>query len=129
MSEWKSLTWEEFEEQYKPLLNPFSKDDSNYFLETYGEELQYVGEQDPHYVWTFTDVEMGTAIYNGYHYVNRISYVITDVPWTEGVEYEVDLQRNTCDNCEEEFTQDFEHEDGLCEKCCKGCEMDEFNDE
>ena len=120
MTDYISLTWEEFQEQFKPLLSPFGNDDSNYNIETYGEELQYVVEQDPHYVWTYTDVGNGTGIYNGYHWVNRLAYIVTEVPWVEGTEYEVDLDLDTCEECDEVIEMACQEDDGelTCTNCC-----------
>ena len=123
-----SLTWEEFVEQYKPINNHFTKDPDQQMFETYGEEDDFVRSKPITNIWTYVDVDMGTGTYNGYHWVNRIGYFITEVPWDQDTDYEVDLRPNLCDRCEEPFTQDFEHEDGLCQECCEGCEMDEFND-
>lgn len=120
----QSLTWSEFEVLFKPETNKFSKDPSQQMYETYGQELEHVQRFDPHYVWTYLDVEGGAGTYNGFHYVNRIGYFITEIPWEDGVDYEVDLEMDTCDNCDGPFG-DFQHDNGLCDDCCEGCEMDD----
>ena len=119
-----SLTWEEFVEQYKPEHNKFSKDTDQFMYETYGEELEHVQRFDEHYVWTYVDSDGGSLTIEGFHYVNRIGYFITEVPWEDGTSYEVDLQVDVCDNCDGPFG-DFQHDDGLCDDCCKGCEQDD----
>lgn len=78
-----NLTDEEWESEYKPIRNHFnptaSEYDSEYTMfETYGEELQFVQNTDPAYVWTQVDGDDGGIyIVNGYASVNRIGYYIT----------------------------------------------------
>lgn len=119
-----SLTWEEFVEQYKPETNKFSKDPDQLMYETYGQEVDYVASVDPHRVWTFLDSDGGSVTVEGMHYVNRIGYYVTEVPWIDSTAYEIDLQMDVCDNCEGDFG-DFQHDNGLCDDCCEGCEQDE----
>ena len=53
------ITFEEFEETYKPQKNPFVQDSSydGYMFETYGVELAYVREQDNKDIWTIINCE------------------------------------------------------------------------
>ena len=124
-----SLTWDEFMEQYKPMPNHLVNESfgEQYMFETYGEELEFVGTlAEERRVWTFTEVEMGTGIYNGMHWVNRLGYFVTEVPWEEDTEYEVDLQRDVCDTCEKPFEDDdIMHDNGECGDCCEGCDQDD----
>jgi hypothetical protein len=124
MSNQISLTWEEFEEQYKPIPNSITN--VGYIFETYGEEDEFVRKQDPKNIWTYTDVGSGTAVYNGYHWVNRIGYYITELPYDEDTDYEVDLDMDTCEECEEVIEFACQEDDGelTCTNCCghEGCE-------
>lgn len=124
-----SLTWEEFEERFKPIPNPYVAD--TFMYETYGEELEKVRSYPNSQIWTYTDVDFGSGIYNGYHFVNRIGYFITEVPWEEegeDVYYEVDLQADTCENCDRAFVEDgMSCDDGLCIQCCD-CEEGEHGE-
>jgi hypothetical protein len=54
--------------------------------ETYGDELDYVSQQDERFVWTEMDGDNGVYIVSGYHYVNRIQYYITNKMWEEDIE-------------------------------------------
>lgn len=80
------ITDEEWEEKYKPIRNHFnptaSEYDSEYTMfETYGQELKFVMNTDPAYVWTEVDGDDGGVyIVNGYYLVNRIGYYITAKP-------------------------------------------------
>lgn len=76
------LSNEDWEAYYKPIKNHITNDDSVSF-ETYGEEVNFVASQDPHYVWTEVDGDNGVYIVNGMAYANRIQYYVTEVPWQE----------------------------------------------
>ena len=113
-----SMTWSEFVDFFKPETNKFSKDPDQMMYETYGEEVEWVNRYDPHYVWTYVDIDFGSVVVEGYHYVNRIGYFITEVPWIDGTSYEIDLQMNLCDNCGEQLALKEFDCDGLCTDCC-----------
>lgn len=60
-------------------------------FETYGEDIKHVlrvAEQHPRRVWTLLDGEENVILVNGFHYVNRICYFITNEDGTEGETYE-----------------------------------------
>lgn len=126
MTDYISLTWDEFQEQYKPMLNHIIPNHfgEQYMFETYGEEDEFVrtlAEQNR--VWTLTQVEYGTGIYNGYHWVNRLGYFVTEVPYPEDTEFEVDLCIDACEVCDKPFDDDgyaCQEDDGdlTCNNCC-----------
>lgn len=63
-------------------------------FETYGDELDYVhAERDcrPDCVWTITASGEYETLGNGYHYVDRIGYLITEIPCPAGEDYEIVL--------------------------------------
>ena len=105
----KTITNQEWEETYLPMVNHLTNEGISY--ETYGDEEDYVRQQDERHVWTELDGDNGVYIVSGYHYVNRIQYYITTVPWTEDVEivvceyidcdcYDGDVDpKNNCDEC------------------------------
>jgi len=47
---------------------------------------------DPNYVWTIVEDTHPDAIVNGYDYINRISYTVTEKPWADDEEYYVVLK-------------------------------------
>lgn len=82
----KKLTFENFEEIYKPIFNPFTSypDNGNYFFETYGEEVNYVKKQHNNFIWTLVDCDDEEQyIIPGYHIVNRSFYLLTEIPWED----------------------------------------------
>lgn len=72
-----------FYEYFKPILHAGTMCDiwGGHGLETYGEDLEIVRRHDPDFVWTVVDGESGSQwITSGFHYVNRVCYLITEKP-------------------------------------------------
>jgi hypothetical protein len=89
------LPYDEWFDKYQPILNEIAGDEQ-YQFETYGDELQYVLQQDDKHIWTEMDGDQGISIVSGYHLVNRIQYYITVKPWTEDTEIPVSIDKE-CD--------------------------------
>jgi hypothetical protein len=97
------MTVEEWEEQYKPIVNhldanaSWASDDSDGIMfETYGAEVDYVYAQPLYTTWTYVDGQEGTYILAGRHLVNRIGYFITEVTWEHDFNtyYEIQVASN-----------------------------------
>ena len=82
-----TINYEEFVEKYKPIENHLmlgnGYDDCMY--ETYGEEIQYVvdmaNSDKKQCVWTIIDADNeNTYIIPGYSLLDRLGYLITEVP-------------------------------------------------
>jgi hypothetical protein len=87
------MTFDEWFEEYEPIENKDGDsglmiDDRCYFFETYGKELDAVLEankKDPGTVWTVVEGDDGELyVGDGYHYVNRIGYMITKKSYQGG---------------------------------------------
>ena len=83
---------------FKPVPNHFTataedmeeNNWTNRMFETYGEEEEFVRSQAKNNtVWTLVDADYGTCIINGYHYVNRIGYYITEEPYEPSLSYTI----------------------------------------
>ena len=89
------MTYDEFIDTYKPVTNHLDDNAAfdGWMFETYGVENDYVNtinKTDACRVWTIIDSE-GLAIIAGKHWVNRIGYLITEIPWEdENIEIEFD---------------------------------------
>jgi len=73
-----------WEEKYKPVYNHNADNPiwEDYKFETYGKDLEFVRAQDPRCIWTLVEGDDGNLyITNGYHFVNRLNYIVTDVPF------------------------------------------------
>jgi hypothetical protein len=89
-----TLTEDQFAREYQPQPNHFDDNASwdGCMLETYGEELDYVKtvfQHTPRRVWTVLDCDGETIVVSGFHYVNRMGYIITENPAPEGLDIEV----------------------------------------
>ena len=91
-----SIDSNEFYDKYKPIYNHITNKEfqegqtesdeigvAQYF-ETYDEELQYVKKQPNNKIWTLINAEGQDIICQGYHFVNRVSYLIASVAYREG---------------------------------------------
>ena len=72
-------------EAYKPVQHPTPDlvGWNGCMFETYGPDWDRVARTPVHHVWTWCDVDEGTALVAGRAYVNRIGYLITQHPWTD----------------------------------------------
>jgi hypothetical protein len=43
-------------------------------------------------VWTWVDGSDGTYIVNGYSFVNRIGYFVSEVPYDDGDDWEIKVE-------------------------------------
>jgi hypothetical protein len=90
---------EEWELHFKPIKNHLDLTGNASFdgimFETYEHEYDYVaaiGGQNPNKIWTLVDAEDGeTIIINGWAFVNRIGYFITEVPYDDRLDIVVYL--------------------------------------
>ena len=72
-----------FYEYFKPILHAAAQYDiwGGHGLETFGEDLEIVRRCDPDYLWTVVESDSGNEwITTGFHYVNRVCYLITERP-------------------------------------------------
>ena len=81
----------DFYEHFAPVknhLNPDAPFDGCMF-ETFGEELDFVRAQDPALVWTIIDCDGTMTIESGYHFVNRLGYLVASSPRPDDCIYSV----------------------------------------
>jgi len=108
-----TITDDEFYEKYRPVSNHLDDNSSfdGKLFETYGEEINYCFElsKKQNRVWTIIECDdedydgdgeqddifdlenqedgyeppMCLQIINGFHYVNRIGFMVTEVPYNE----------------------------------------------
>jgi hypothetical protein len=112
------LGWDKWEDKFKPIHNHFSNDPDQNMFETYGEEVEFVIKQDPKYIWTWIQGDMSDLIVAGYHYVNRLGYYITEVPWEDEDDYALLSVETECE-CYDEDREDNDGEfgDANCPEC------------
>jgi len=81
-----ALTEDDFLARFKPVPNHIdpSRGFDGCMFETFGEELAHVRAQDRNFVWTILDCDGQILIESGFHFVNRLGYLITAVPAEPG---------------------------------------------
>lgn len=115
-SKFIEMTMEEWEATYKPIKNHIDKNASfqdesgqGIMFETYGDELEFVKSANPLCVWTYGDGDDGGSyIWNGYHYINRLGYFITEVPCPPDtiIQIKVSSYWYYCEGCGAEIEDD-----------------------
>lgn len=87
----KKINEDEFGELFKPQQNHLDNNASfnGWMYETYGEEVDYVFNlaKTTKRVWTIIEGDDDTLFYvAGFHYVNRLGFIVTEVEWETGTE-------------------------------------------
>ena len=120
MDKFIEMTMEEWEATYKPIYNHIDNNASfqdetgqGIMFETYGDEVEFVKSQSPANIWMYGEGDDGgTYIWNGWGFVNRLGYFITEVPCPPNTDIQVQVAEPdlTCDLCDEIIDVDQEHQ-------------------
>jgi hypothetical protein len=126
------IKYDEWFDKYKPIKNQFNSHAGfeGTMFETFGEELEFLNHVDPDTIWTWTDGGDYSVISNGFHFVNRMGYFITEESYDPDEDIEIDIyEPDECEKSGHEF-ETVERYDGKEYECCKHCGEDkEFLDE
>lgn len=69
-------------DNYRPIINTGN---GTFLFEEFGEDLDFLNRMaKQNRVWTWVQENGMTAIINGFHYLNRLGYYVTEVPWENG---------------------------------------------
>ena len=114
MNNFIEMTFEEADEQFKFIPNNYDEYSSldGLMFETYGDEVEFVKSQPENRIWMYGDGDSGNSfIWNGWGFVNRIGYFITEVPCPPDTDIQIKVGINWyyCEGCDTEM----EDEDGL----------------
>jgi hypothetical protein len=122
------MDFDEWCDTYKPIQNHIDTNASfdGAMFETYGDEVAFVKEQDGSYIWTYGDGDDGGSyIWNGWSFVNRIGYFITEVPCPNDttIQIKVSSYWYYCEGCSAEIEDDGQlinekfYDFGCCPQC------------
>jgi hypothetical protein len=108
MNDFIELTEEEWFNTYKPIKNHIEGTSSfdGHMFETYGDEVEFVKTQPLENIWMYGDGDDGgTYVWNGWGFVNRIGYFITEVPCPPETTIQVliSVPWYYCENCDSEM--------------------------
>lgn len=116
-----SITFDEWEEQYKPMNNPRIKREHNYDdldFDTHDQEdVEFINAiKDENRIWTFGDNGECDYITSGWHYVNRLCYHVTEVPKPADTIVQVLIARYEECKCLTD-PEDYETANPQCKEC------------
>lgn len=122
------MDFDEWCDVYKPIQNHIDTNASfdGAMFETYGDEVAFVKEQDGSYIWTYGDGDDGGSyVWNGWSFVNRIGYFITEVPCPADttIQIKVSSYWYYCEGCGAEIEDDDQliNEKFYDFACCPNC--------
>jgi hypothetical protein len=123
MDNFIEMDFDEWCDTYKPIINhidsnaSFDNGNGGVMFETYGDEVEFVKSQSPANIWMYGQGDDGgTYVWNGWGFVNRLGYFITEVPCPDGLTIQVQVGEPdlTCDFCGDILDEELPH-DPLCE--------------
>ena len=128
MDNFIEMDFDEWFDTYKPIPNNIDTNASfdGHMFETYGDEVEFVKKVDPAYIWTYGDGDDGGSyVWNGWHFVNRIGYFITEVPCPADttIQIRVSAYWYYCEGCSAEIEDEGQEiNDKFYEyECCPEC--------
>ena len=126
------MDFDEWCDTYKPIINHIDTNasfDNGYggvMFETYGDEVAFVKEQPEDRIWTYGDGDDGGSyVWNGWSFVNRIGYFITEVPCPPDTTIQIKVSSYWfyCEGCSAEIEDDGQlinekyYDLGFCPEC------------
>jgi hypothetical protein len=128
MSNFIEMDFDEWFDTYKPIPNNIDTNASfdGHMFETYGDEVAFVKKADPAHIWTYGDGDDGGSyVWNGWSFVNRIGYFITEVPCPADttIQIKVSAYWYYCEGCGAEIEDEGQEiNDKFYEyECCPDC--------
>jgi hypothetical protein len=109
--------WDNWVGKFKPIKNHLVVDHDENMFETYGDQVEFVVNYDPKYVWTFVSGEKSDLILAGYHFVNGLGYYITEVPWESEGDYALLSVQEECKCYKEDRYVNGEQGEQDCPEC------------
>jgi hypothetical protein len=122
MNTFIEMDFDEWCDTYKPIINhidsnaSFDNGSGGIMFETYGDEVEFVKSQSPDKIWMYgSGDDGGTFVWNGWGFVNRLGYFITEVPCPPDTDIQIRVSEDdlTCDLCDDIIEEEETH---ICEE-------------
>ena len=80
--------WEEFQAKHHPLKNPRHETAlEGCLFDLQADDLKFISQQSAATVWTLVEGDFGLSLIQpGFHFVNRLGYLVTQVPYDDQME-------------------------------------------
>jgi len=77
--------WEEFQAKHHPLKNPRHETAlEGCLFDLQADDLKFISQQSAATVWTLVEGDFGLSLIQpGFHFVNRLGYLVTQVPYDD----------------------------------------------
>ena len=111
MDNFIEMTFEEADEKFKFIPNNYDEYASldGLMFETYGDDVEFVKSQPENRIWMYGDGDDGgTYIWSGWGFVNRIGYLVSQIPFPENTIIQIKMSSYWyyCEGCGEEMEDD-----------------------
>lgn len=113
--ETKFMSYEQWAEKYRPIENPNADHGGNSFDTHDPKDVAFIAGTDPLKIWTSGDGDGYYFINSGWHFVNRLEYYVTEVPYDDSEIVQVLLSRE--DECDCYDPEEYEGPSPDCKKC------------
>lgn len=112
----RAMTPEEFTQEFRPVQHP--REGELWPLERTPEIVRAADERR---LWTAVDGDDGQTFYlSGWHLVNRFGYVVTERPYPEEEEIEVEFPPfGSCATCDGELSESYPSGTYCSDKCAE----------
>ena len=128
MDNFIEMTFEEADEKFKFIPNNYDEYASldGLMFETYGDEVEFVKSQPENRIWMYGDGDDGgTYIWSGWGFVNRIGYLVSQIPFPENTTIQIKVSSYWfyCEACGAEIEDDGQlindtyYDLGFCPEC------------
>jgi len=99
------ISEDEFDNRYQLLENHINLNASwgygdrpGCLFESFGDELNFVNQQDPQTIWTLIDGDNGDMyLISGLHFINRVGYLLSTSPVPKNTTVQVHLPMSVDD--------------------------------
>ena len=110
-----SMGLREWEKRYQPIKKHFSNSPKQSLFESSSEEVEYISQQDPRHVWTWSQGDFADLVVAGY--TAGLGHYLTEIPWEKDSDYALLSVEVECECYKQESYENNELGDPACVVC------------